>query len=317
MIDLNANLVNIICRTYNHENYIKKAISSFLEQITEFDFKIIVYDDASTDGTKEILKSLKAIHPNKIELILSETNYYELGELGELEVHRMISSKVDSKYIAFCEGDDYWIDKFKLQFQFNFLEKNPDYFSSAHRAIIVNLSNIKIGLLGPYLLRRVLSTSEIIRNGGGYLATNSIFIKSEIYLSYPINFLGFPIGDHPIQILMSLYGKVHYTTRLMSAYRNRTPGGWTDRISNLNFKDYLDVNHRFISMYQSINEYSKFQFNYEFKSLEAKLNIERLLESARSKRMGSASLNRKQFIIFVIGFIPYLFIRFLKGFVGL
>jgi len=117
-------LVSICCITYNHVSYIMEAIDSFLMQETTFPFEILIHDDASTDGTTDIIIDYANKYPDIIRTIIQTENQYSKGGLIN---PRFVFPKARGKYIALCEGDDYWTDKTKLQKQVNFLENNPDY----------------------------------------------------------------------------------------------------------------------------------------------------------------------------------------------
>ncbi|MGI9249448.1 MAG: glycosyltransferase [Woeseiaceae bacterium] len=117
-------LVSVCCTTYNHENYIREALDSFLLQETDFAFEIIVHDDASTDGTAEIVLEYASKYPGLFRTIIQDENQYSKGGLI---YPRFVLPAARGKYIALCEGDDYWTDKTKLQKQVTFLENNPEY----------------------------------------------------------------------------------------------------------------------------------------------------------------------------------------------
>jgi glycosyltransferase involved in cell wall biosynthesis len=117
-------LVSVCCITFNHVCFIKDAIDSFLMQESNFPFEIILHDDASTDGTTDIVKDYSARYPAIIKSITQAENQFSRGGLIN---PRLVFPKAKGKYIALCEGDDYWIDKQKLQKQVSFLEANPDY----------------------------------------------------------------------------------------------------------------------------------------------------------------------------------------------
>jgi glycosyltransferase involved in cell wall biosynthesis len=120
-------LVSILCDTYNHENYIKEALEGFLSQKTTFAFEIIVHDDASTDQTAAILKEFADRYPLIIKPIIQKENLYSKKVNFWSDI---TFPKAQGKYIALCEGDDYWIDEFKLQKQVDFLENNDDFVIS-------------------------------------------------------------------------------------------------------------------------------------------------------------------------------------------
>ena len=110
----NKTVVSIICITYNHGLYIEDAIKSFLMQKTNFSFEVIIHDDASSDTTINIIKRYHSLYPNIIKPIFQTENQY--SKIG-LKFFWDISKFVKGKYIALCEGDDYWIDSSKIQKQ--------------------------------------------------------------------------------------------------------------------------------------------------------------------------------------------------------
>ena len=119
-------LVSISCLTYNHENFIRETIEGFLMQKTTFPVKIIIFEDCSTDNTANIIREYKAKFPHLFNVFLqSENTYGKTIRKKALEPYQQAHFK--SKYIAFCEGDDYWTNPLKLQKQVDFLEKNKDY----------------------------------------------------------------------------------------------------------------------------------------------------------------------------------------------
>lgn len=117
-------LVSISCITYNHAPYIKQCLDGFLMQKTTFSFEVLIHDDASTDGTTEIIKDYAQKYPEIIKPLYEEENQWIKGRRGSAEFN---FPRAKGKYIALCEGDDYWIDENKLQMQVDFLESNPEY----------------------------------------------------------------------------------------------------------------------------------------------------------------------------------------------
>lgn len=124
-------LVSICSITYNHAPYIRQCLDGFLMQKTKFRYEIIIHDDASTDGTTEIIKEYAEKHPDLITPIFQKENQYSKGIRGMFP--RFCFPHAKGKYIALCEGDDYWTDPLKLQKQVDFLEANPDFVMCSHR----------------------------------------------------------------------------------------------------------------------------------------------------------------------------------------
>src|SRR5574344_1986516 len=131
----NKPLVVIRCITYNHESYIRDCLNGFVMQKTTFPFVAVVHDDASTDKTADIIREYAEKYPDIIKPIYETENQYSKSD-GSLE--RIMNAHTKGKYIALCEGDDYWIDPLKLQKQVDFLEANPEYSMCFHKAKVID-----------------------------------------------------------------------------------------------------------------------------------------------------------------------------------
>ena len=127
-------LVTIICLTFNQEQYIRDCFDGFFSQQTSFPFEILVYDDASTDATPEIIEQYVSCYPDVIRPTFYKKNNYSQG-LGYVGLYTGIK-EAKGKYVAYCEGDDYWCDPNKLQRQVDFLEANQDFIICAHETVI-------------------------------------------------------------------------------------------------------------------------------------------------------------------------------------
>lgn len=123
-------LVTIRCCTYNHGPFIRQCLDGFVMQKTNFRFEAIVHDDASTDGTVKIIREYARKYPDIIKPIYEIENQYSKGDGS---VGRIMDAHTHGKYVAICEGDDYWTDPYKLQKQVDFLESHPDYVMCSHR----------------------------------------------------------------------------------------------------------------------------------------------------------------------------------------
>lgn len=121
--DFSKPMVSVRCITYNHAKYISEALDSFLSQKTNFPFEVVIHDDCSTDGTTELIKDYAANFPNIIKPMLEKENLWH----QKISFAKKLNAACHGKYIALCEGDDYWCDEQKLQKQFDFMESHPDY----------------------------------------------------------------------------------------------------------------------------------------------------------------------------------------------
>ena len=141
-------LVSICCITYNHAPYIKQCIEGFLIQETTFPIEILIHDDCSTDGTTEIIRDYEKLYPNLIFPLYEEENQYQKGKASEIDFYNY--KRARGKYIAYCEGDDFWTDPLKLQKQVDFMEANPDYSVCFHEITIYNAMNKSLVLSPNY-----------------------------------------------------------------------------------------------------------------------------------------------------------------------
>ena len=134
-------LVSICCITYNHASFIRKCLDGFLMQQTDFPIEILIHDDCSTDGTTEIIQEYTAQYPDLIFPLYEEVNQYQQGKATEIDFYNYRRAR--GRYIAYCEGDDYWTDPLKLQKQVDFMEANPEYSVCFHDFQVYDVRNAK------------------------------------------------------------------------------------------------------------------------------------------------------------------------------
>ena len=165
--------VSVCCLSYNHAEYIRNALDSFLSQKVNFTYEIVVRDDASTDGTKAILEEYEAQFPGLVRVIYEEENQY--SKVGKLSVD-VFTPYAKGEYIAFCEGDDFWIDDSKLQRQFDYLEAHSDYSMCFHNALVYDCRKGVLFRSSPESDDGDRSIQDLILHGGGYAnCTGSFF----------------------------------------------------------------------------------------------------------------------------------------------
>lgn len=248
--------VSVICITYNHVKYIEQALRSLVSQKTDFEYEIIVHDDASTDGTIDIIKKYQSEYPNLIIPIIEEENQYSKGVKITQDI---ILPLVRGKYIAFCEGDDYWTDSHKLQKQYNYIERHPECTLCVHEAIQYNVTENRTSLVTNCEVECNFSTEEIIRRGGGIFATNSAFVIKRVYETQPSCFECEGIGDYQLFIYGSIAGACHYLPDVMSAYNYGAPGSWTCRVAR-NRENRIRHFRNLKNMLNNVNEYYNKQY---------------------------------------------------------
>lgn len=227
-------LVSILCTAYNHEKYIRQTLESFLAQKTNFKYEIIVHDDASEDNTYEIIREVASEHPDIIYPVYRKENQYKHNP----DILSMLVPKARGKYIAICEGDDYWTDPEKLQIQVDWLEANPDYSACVHNSIKLSCAD------GEKKLYNSVSTEDsdfgfkdIVGKIGSVFHYSSIVGRKVLFENLPDFYqesIKYRIGDHPLAIWLSLNGKIRYFNRIMSVYRLfSTPMAWSSKTQEI------------------------------------------------------------------------------------
>lgn len=250
----NNMMVSIICNAYNHEKYIRDALEGFVVQKTSFPFEILVHDDASTDNTAAIIKEYERKFPNLIKPIYQKENQY--SKSFEI-INEIQFGRAQGKYIAICEGDDYWIDPYKLQKQVDALEKHPETDMCAHSHLEVFADTGKFSKKSIRSSQTtIFSPEQIIFGGGDFLGTASLIFRKELY----DNFLPFAKEnpfDYTLQISGSLRGGILYLPDVMSVYRLLVPGSWT--VNNL--KNYKENIIKLVCVLEQLNIDTNCKYN--------------------------------------------------------
>ena len=217
--------VSVYCLAYNHEPIIRKCLDGIVIQKTNFRYEVIVHDDASTDNTASIIKEYAERFPDIIKPIYQTENQYSRGVKI---VTTYIFPKCQGKYLAVCEGDDFWTDENKLQKQYDMMERNKDIVLCVHRAKQINLKT-GVESLYPQAQRAegYVSVEEAIFLGGGYFPTCSFFYR------YPFKMLpnahGYVTGDYLTIVSAAVYGKVYFMDECMATKTFLLPSSWAYR----------------------------------------------------------------------------------------
>ena len=251
-------MVSIECTSYNHEDFIAEALDSMLMQRTDFAYEILIHDDASTDRTAEIIRSYEQKYPEIIKPIYQTENQYSKDVLVEL----FNLERAKGKYMAVCEGDDYWTDPYKLQKQVDYMEAHPECSMCVHAAERVSAVTKKtVSSIRPSHKDKIYSVEEVIEGGGELFATNSILYSLEKIPEMPEYYLNATIGDYPLVICGALNGTLYYMDQNMAAYRVEVKGSWTDvQVSDLAKKQkHLQ---KVAAMLDEINAYTNFKYDH-------------------------------------------------------
>ncbi len=229
-------LVTVLCITYNHAAYIKYALEGFLAQRANFKFEVIVYDDHSTDNTRDTLLEYKAKYPEFFNLILSGVNQYSIN--GFDYICELIDA-ARGKYVALCEGDDYWNDANKLSAQVEALEQNNHLDMCFHPAFSTNPYTKSVDLLS-FLgdKSKVVSCGDVIEGGGGFIPTASLLFKKSV--NAKVNALmvmdnNIRVKDYLFQIMGSIPLGAIYLPKPMSYYRRIQDSNWSSNLKSPQF----------------------------------------------------------------------------------
>lgn len=234
-------LVSICCLTYNHEPFIRDALEGFLMQETTFPYEIVIYDDASTDRTQDIIREYTLKYPDLIRPMLQTENQYSKGITNPSGAFNFPRAR--GKYIAMCEGDDYWTDPHKLQMQVDFLEKHSGCALCIHSARILTIDgSFSDRRIRPYKGTRRLSPEDIIDKPQGYAMASLVF-PSIVVKELPSYYTNCPVGDIPQQLMAASMGWGFYIDRDMSVYRVGVPTSWTTQEKK---GDYISKQRRYV-----------------------------------------------------------------------
>ena len=250
--------VSVIVLTYNHGPYIRQALDSILEQKTTFSYEILVGDDASTDATGEIVRQYGEKYPNRVRAFIREKNLGATRNLYELFL------QARGKYIASCEGDDYWCDPNKLQRQVDFLESHPDHSGCTHDCRIVDEKGEP---LPDQVLPWVCTKEEYtLRDFKGiYLPGQAAaLVHRNFFLDaghdYSILYQADPmVADRTVALIVAAQGKIRRFPDVMSCYRVRTQAGAQNATSAL-FRNNANVNRMQYEMTCKLERYVDQEF---------------------------------------------------------
>lgn len=218
-------LVSIVCEVYNHEPFLRKCLDGFVMQKTDFSIEVLIHDDASTDRSAIIIREYKEKYPDLFFPIYQSENQYSQG-INIWTTHQFPRAR--GKYIAICEGDDYWTDPLKLQKQVDYLEKHPTCTLCFHNAIIHWYDCVSPDAPFSRLEDKDYTAMELCDSW--ITPTASLVFQKRICTGYTLLMSQHPhfnVGDVPLVLFAAQYGKIHALNYVMSVY-GRHPGSFTD-----------------------------------------------------------------------------------------
>lgn len=310
-------MVTVYCITYNHIGLIEKALQGFLMQKTDFKYEVWVHDDASTDGTIEILRKYEKQYPEVIKVVYEENNLYSRG----ISIGKKMQPYIKGKYIAICEGDDYWTDEYKLKKQVDFLESHPEVILYTHKVIEHNLKTDK-----KYMIPLDINTNfypsieEIISFGGGKFPTCSFVMRTDCKVI--MNRWGKGIcGDFNRILHAALNGKVYYSNECMAVHTYLYQGSWSERHG----KDINKMKEFRIAELDSLERFNQ-DTDYKYSTavrkrilftryyLEYEVNENfKILLTNEFKDIWKELSRKKHIIIYIRAYFPFLYRLYQNG----
>lgn len=293
-------LVSVDMLVYNHEKYLAQAIEGVLMQEGDFSIELLIHDDASTDRSPDIIRSYAEKYPQIIKPIFQRENQYSQGVsiLGEFEIPRY-----SGKYVAYCEGDDYWIDPRKLQKQVAFLEAHPDFVAVGHNVKVVDGDGNDYTGSTPKRWTRMPDYEFTLKETDkhqmfGQTASRVFrnFWKDRPELVEWFNEAAHAHGDTKMSLIASCLGRIWVMSDVMSAYRLTTTGtSWTARSRGTN-----QAERKIQSLCEEIRLAEQLG-----KPLTLHSEFEKTLYMAVRKRLQDPSEDNKQILAFVWERYPF------------
>ena len=255
-------LLAIKCLVYNHEPYLRQCLDGFVMQQTNFPFIAIVHDDASTDNSAAIIREYEEKYPDIIKTIYETENQYSKSDGSLTRIMNKAIDELGCKYVAVCEGDDYWTDPQKLQKQVDFLEAHEDFSVCCHNVNMWDESTHTMTM--NYATPNAPEEASVVELAkANYIINLSVMYRynPQVYTNpFPDTYA----GDYPMHLRHAEYGKIKYFPQVMGVYRAGS-GVW----STLSAAEMLQKE---IQMVIELQKYYKDR-NDIFESLCFQLNL--------------------------------------------
>ncbi len=273
-------VVTVCCITYNHVKFVRECLDSIVTQETDFAFDILIHDDASTDGTADVVREYINKYPDLFIPMLEEENQYSRGKRSILI--QFMLEKARGDYIAVCEGDDFWCDRHKLQKQFESLQKYKNCNMCTHDVEIIYETGNGLGEKIPQ--RNVpygeMEGKRLIK----YLAyedthlfhTSSMFFEKKVIVeelkNMPSFFTATAAEDRTLFLYYASKGNIFYMNDCMSKYRIQTKGSWSKQ--NMESRQHaFRTDKELLQMINDFHAYTKGQFKEEVYAYQTILNF--------------------------------------------
>lgn len=293
-------LVSVDICVYNHEKYLAQAIESVLMQEGDFSLELLIHDDASTDRSPEIIRSYAEKYPEIVKPILQSENQYSqrISILSEFQAPRY-----SGKYVAYCEGDDYWTDPRKLQKQVAFLESHPDFVAVGHNVKFVDENGDNYTGPTPKRWTRMPDYEFTLKDTDAHqmFGQTASRVYRNLWKERP-ELIGYyrqmehTHGDTRLSLIFSCLGRIWYLSDVMSAYRKSTTNGsWSARVQKKN-----QARRKIESLEESIRVAAKLG-----KTITMKSEYEKTLYLAVRAYLRDRTEENREILNYVWGKYPY------------
>lgn len=266
-----APVVSILMMTYNHAPFIGEAIESVLNQQTQYPFELIICDDASSDGAQEIARTYAKKDPRIVLSLQARNTRFARNFVDGCK-------RVRGKYLAFCEGDDYWTNPQKLEKQVGYLEEHPDFAVCAHRVQMLNMNDQQPGNVAQFIYKDCSADEERIKQGifyadeaiaNYYFQTGSLVLRWRFKDGLPHWFRKRMMFDHFFFMLHAVEGKIKYFDEVMSVWR-RHGGGYTWLQTQDKGLFFQKEGNDWIQMYRLMDDFFSKRFTLQ---IEERINL--------------------------------------------
>lgn len=260
--------VSVLMVTYNQRQFVAQALQSAVQQETDFDYEIVVGDDWSTDGTREIIHRLQSEHGDKIRIL--HTSHH-------LGMHQNMIRTYEAcrgQYLAILEGDDYWTSPHKLQRQVDFLDNHEECVTCFHNAIVMATDASQERLYCPPDQKQLSTIEDILQEN--FIPTCSVMCRSGLIKEIPAWAFDLAFGDWPFHVLCACHGAIGYINDTLAVYRRHEAGVWTT-LSNQQKADTV------VAMYRHLNDHLGSKYDALIASLISKWKAHFKFEQAHSE----------------------------------
>ncbi len=230
--------VSVFILTYNHERFVADAIEGALRQKTDFSYEIVIADDCSTDGTREVIRRYGEREPERIRVLLNRHN------IGALQTIVRAFAACRGQYVAMVEGDDYWTNPDKLQRQVDFLDSHPDHTMCFHAVTVAWDDGSRAShVFRPVQVRETYTLRDLL--DCNFIGTCSAMYRGGVVRQWPLWFYCMPVGDWCLHLLHAQHGDIGYLDEPMAVYRQHGGGVYSARSTVYRLGVPVEVLRRF------------------------------------------------------------------------